>query len=75
MLQRFLNDDDAAGVDNAVGALARLVLTGNPNLPLGDIMGAIFAHLPLKTDPEPYGPVYHAIIKVKGLFFYYSFAF
>ena len=63
-IQDFLKCDDAAGVDNALGAMGRLILTGNPNLPLVDMIKAIFEHLPLKMDMEPYGPLYSAIIKV-----------
>jgi hypothetical protein len=63
-LQHFLKGDDNAGVDNAVGSLARIVLTGNANLPLQDMINAIFAHLPLKADVEPYGPLFQAIIKL-----------
>ncbi len=63
-IQAFLKGDDAAGLDNAVGALCRIILTGNESLPLADMLQAIFAHLPLKVDVEPYGPIFHALVKL-----------
>jgi hypothetical protein len=63
-VQVFLKGDDAAGVDNAVGAMCRVILTGNDTIPLADMLQAMFAHLPLKVDVEPYGPVFHALVKL-----------
>ncbi len=63
-IQTFLKSDDPAGVDNAVGALCRIILTGNDQLPIAEILPAIFAHLPLKIDVEPYGPIFHALVKL-----------
>ena len=63
-IQGYLKSDDAAGIDNAVGALSRIILTGADNLPLADMLKAIFANVPLKIDVEPYGPMFQALIKV-----------
>ncbi len=63
-MQLFLGGDDPAGSDNAVGALCRVILTGLAELPIADMLKVVFANLPLKVDMEPYGPIFHAFVKV-----------
>ena len=44
-------EEDQSVRDNAVGALARLVLAFGATLPLASIVPAIMTHLPLRADP------------------------
>jgi len=39
-------------------------MSGIDGLPIQELLKAIFSCLPLQEDPEPYGAIYHAFIKL-----------
>lgn len=63
-IKKMLESEDLPGRDNAVGALARIVLSGNDKLPVPDMVSAMMSGLPLKGDLEPYAPLFHCMVKL-----------
>jgi len=64
-LEGVLNDKEPAIIDNAVGALARLIFSSPfaipPNFPVGRVL---LSKLPLREDYEPYGPTLSALCRL-----------
>ena len=61
---RLAADEDPAVRDNAIGALARLVLAFGNSLPLAQIIPAICSHLPLEADPGENIPASRCLMAV-----------
>eukprot|EP01103_Thecamoeba_quadrilineata_P002127 TRINITY_DN1206_c0_g1_i1.p1 TRINITY_DN1206_c0_g1~~TRINITY_DN1206_c0_g1_i1.p1 ORF type:complete len:1083 (-),score=239.40 TRINITY_DN1206_c0_g1_i1:96-3290(-) len=62
------NKEDAAVLDNAAGALARILLSTPqgllPNLHPENCLQLIFSALPLKNDFEPYSPIFNCFFRL-----------
>ena len=58
---RVINDKVPTISDNVCGSLARLILAFGPQIPLVDLLKAMFSSVPMKEDLEPYTPFFQSI--------------
>eukprot|EP01091_Cochliopodium_minus_P018693 TRINITY_DN7654_c0_g1_i1.p1 TRINITY_DN7654_c0_g1~~TRINITY_DN7654_c0_g1_i1.p1 ORF type:complete len:1048 (+),score=342.56 TRINITY_DN7654_c0_g1_i1:44-3187(+) len=58
---RVINDKVPTIADNVCGSLSRLILAFGPQIPIVDLLKAMFSLIPMKEDLEPYTPFFQAI--------------